>query len=54
MGLNCPTEVETQFPKKMPNTPLRDHCAAPYCALYTECAEIMHQQFANFALVDSK
>ena len=26
MGLNCPTEVETQFPKNIPNTTLRDHC----------------------------
>ena len=26
MGLNCPIEVLTQFPKKFENTPLRDHC----------------------------
>ena len=31
MGLNCPTEVETQFPKKFPNTPLRDHCVSLDC-----------------------
>ena len=27
MGLNCPTEVVSQFSIFSPNTPLRDHCA---------------------------
>ena len=29
MGLNCPTEEESQFSIFYPNTPLRDHCAGP-------------------------
>ena len=27
MGLNCPTEVQTQFPIFFENAPLRHHCA---------------------------
>ena len=32
MGLNCPTEVQTQFPIFFENTPLRDHCALLCCS----------------------
>ena len=37
MGLNCPTEVVSQFSIFSPNTPLQDHCAK-VCSFHTESA----------------
>ena len=44
MGLNCPTEVVSQFSIFSPNTPLQDHCAdyAKLCQAAELCRALLN------------
>jgi len=51
MGLNCPTEVVSQFSIFSPNTPLQDHCVIDHETAKVKTEHLLNDNNNNIGLI---